>query len=281
MEQRSLLNAALEYAACGFPVLPVIGKQPAISNGFYRATTDSDQIYEWWCRADFNIGIRTGVSSGLWVLDVDIEEGGSNGFRTLSEIAGGFEWTRDIPFQVTGSGGVHFFFKCSDEGLGGSIGKIGPGLDVRANGGYIVASPSIHPETSRQYSWKRKSILNSTIPDAPAWLFEMANRKPKPLPMAQKQESFKRPPAYGEAALKDECQKIRDAENGFQHQALNNAAFKVGKLIAKGDINEFVAEQALKSSAARMVNYDRKRPWSQSEIDRVISKAISDGKKSM
>ena len=150
-----MLDAALDYAEQGFSVFPVVarGKRPLTRNGFKDASRDADQIARWWALyPNANIGIATGSrSGGLVVIDVDLDaEKGKNGYDTLQEwkmIHGGLP---DTAQAVTGRGGLHLYFKslhgykCSaNESLN---------IDIRAEGGYVLAPPSIH-ENGNAYKW--------------------------------------------------------------------------------------------------------------------------------
>ena len=124
-----------------FPLEPR-GKVPIgrlAPSGFKNATRDVEVIARWWQQVpDANIGIATGEPSKIVVLDVDTH--GKDGFASLGSLP-------ELPetMQVeTGSGGRHFLFSRT-EPMRNSHDKVGPGLDVRADGGYIVAAPSIHP----------------------------------------------------------------------------------------------------------------------------------------
>ena len=149
------LDAALEYAARGWAVFPLAEGQkvPAVKGGFKVATTDPEQIKAaWGHRPNFNIGIATGeVSGGLVVIDVDVDpDKGEDGMERLRtwEITNG-----DLPETVcaeTGRGGMHLLFK-SDQPIGCSV-NADYGIDIRGDGGYIVAPPSVHPN-GRPYAW--------------------------------------------------------------------------------------------------------------------------------
>jgi Bifunctional DNA primase/polymerase, N-terminal len=102
------LAAALEYAARGWHVFPCRprSKAPAIENGFYRATTNPETIKEYWSNSDRNIGIRTGVASGFWVLDVDDDDGGEASLNALQAKHDRLPITR----EVTTGDGRHLYF---------------------------------------------------------------------------------------------------------------------------------------------------------------------------
>jgi len=137
--------SAHEYADRGWAVFPLAAgtKLPhAGSRGFLDATLDHERIDSWWNeRPNANIGIATGLSSGLWVLDVDPKNGGDVTFATLVAEHG---FPTGLGYVLTPSGGRHYYFR-RPEGLSwpSSKERLGPGLDVRADGGYVVAPPSV------------------------------------------------------------------------------------------------------------------------------------------
>ena len=161
------LDAALGYARRGIPVFPVRGKLPLTEHGFRDASTEADVIRKWWLRLpDANIAIPTGSLSHLVVLDVDPRHGGTESLAALEAKH------RALPETLqarTGGGGRHFFFALADgQIIRNSAGKLGPGLDLRGDGGYVVVPPSVHPETKELYRWANKA---KPAP-VPAWFIE-------------------------------------------------------------------------------------------------------------
>jgi hypothetical protein len=184
-----LCQAALAYAGkLGWPVFPCKpgGKEPLTSRGFLDATTDPEQIRQWWDRfPDANIGIPTGQASGFDVLDID--EGGE---EALTELEAQFGKLPETIEALTGGGGRHLLFR-HREGVRNSTKKL-PGLDVRGEGGYIVAAPSIHPN-GREYSWELSSRPGEMeIAEWPSWLLEKlrvgTNGKPQTPAPAMEEE---------------------------------------------------------------------------------------------
>lgn len=142
---------------CGNPWCPNVGKHPRVEGGFKSATTDPDQIEEWWTKSpQANVGIATG--NGLLVLDVDPRNGGLESLEALKKEHGPVE-TMTVR---TGSGGLHLYFQV--EGTHQSRSGLRPGLDVKADRGYVVAPPSRHP--------KGEYVLEVPGPpqSAPQWL---------------------------------------------------------------------------------------------------------------
>jgi P4 family phage/plasmid primase-like protien len=160
----TLLDAALAYAAAGIPVFPLRrrAKDPYTQHGFKDASTNAAQIRSWWRRwPQANIGIPTGRASGWLVIDIDTKAG-----ATYDQLAalGTLPATR---IAQTGSGGLHLVFRYpTDQEIRNSASKLAAGVDVRGEGGYIVAAPSV--TVVGQYDW-----TNELPPvDAPAWLLK-------------------------------------------------------------------------------------------------------------
>ncbi len=162
----SCLEAALDYARQGLFVFPLqntdeagrcscgradcgsAGKHPRTSRGFHDATCDEATVRDWWTRyPDANVGIATGASR-LVVVDVDVKDGQPGKEKWLNLVA----WfradahvdLRDTTIFETPSGGLHVYFRAGeDHEIPCSAGKLDTGIDVRAQGGYVVAPPSV------------------------------------------------------------------------------------------------------------------------------------------
>ena len=149
----ALLDATLAYATHGWPIFPLKPREkiPLVpkrdgGRGVHDATTDPDQIRAWWTRwPDANIGLASGAAFA--VLDVD----GDEGLTTLAELEDLHRWLPLTPASITGSGGMHLFFQPAAR-VKNSVKRLGPGLDTRAAGGYVVGAPSVHPNGGR-YRW--------------------------------------------------------------------------------------------------------------------------------
>jgi Bifunctional DNA primase/polymerase, N-terminal/AAA domain/Primase C terminal 1 (PriCT-1) len=165
------LSAALDYARRGWPVFPVKGKIPRIDHGFRAATRDEAQIREWWARWPASgIGISTGAGSGVVVLDIDPRNGGETSLEELEKAVGPVP--KKTVQAVTGGGGLHIYFASPQEPLRCSAGTLGPGLDFKAEGGYVVAPPSIH-DNGMPYFWEGSSEPGMVeLAELPAGLLE-------------------------------------------------------------------------------------------------------------
>lgn len=181
----TMLDAALAYAARGwhvFPIHPPVydvradrvkplcacdkgerchtkpGKHPLTMwrNGddetlrTHRATTSEAVVRAWWIKwPNANIGIATGAESGLLVVDVDKRDGG---WATLGELDRTLGFNYDTLKVLTPTGGAHFYFSHPGVPVPNSAGAMGPGVDVRGDGGMVVAPPSRHANGGT-YRW--------------------------------------------------------------------------------------------------------------------------------
>lgn len=208
-----MLESALAYARAGWRVMPLHnigadgyctcrpterrpkahqecpspGKHPRIKTGraFEAATTDEAQIRKWWTRwPNANIGIATGQGSRLCVVDID----GQTGFDTLNRLLKeASDAGHTLPTTLTARSGrqgvgAHLYFICDEPSPSNS----GDGLDIRGDGGNLVAPPSMHI-SGQPYAW-----VNAAPPaPMPAWLlhwFRNRDREARPHPPAARSE---------------------------------------------------------------------------------------------
>jgi P4 family phage/plasmid primase-like protien len=172
------LEHALYYASRGWRVIPIPTgyKYPhGIDQWQTKATTDEAKIRKYWTlHPDHGVGIATGPESGLWVLDVDPDDGGDDSFAALEAAHGSLPDTIEA---ITGGGGRHLVFAWPETGeiRNSASGVLGVGLDVRGVGGQIVAAPTVHPETGQAYAWEvEHDPFDGLAPaQAPTWLLEL------------------------------------------------------------------------------------------------------------
>lgn len=152
----SILVSALAYAQRGFAVIPVRprGKAPHTAHGYKDGSRDPDQIRRWWqAYPSANIGIVTGQPSSLVVVDIDRKPQGPDGEASWcewAEKAGPLPPTCEVE---TGGGGRHLYYRRPTSLMLASAVGVLPGVDIRAEGGYVVAPPSLHA-SGRPYEWK-------------------------------------------------------------------------------------------------------------------------------
>jgi archaellum biogenesis ATPase FlaH len=163
-ETPSVLQAALEYLRLGFSVIPLHGKRATIKwEEYQKRGPEEALVRQWFGGNDSNLGIVTGKVSGLLVLDAD----GLEGMETIV--------SKDLllpltPTAKTGKG-THFYFRYPDGHEIRNFARKLPGLDLRGQGGYVVAPPSLH-ETGARYMWEHPPD-KVPLADPPVWLVEL------------------------------------------------------------------------------------------------------------
>jgi len=254
-----LLSSALAAAGLGWHVFPCApgSKRPALKGNWQDlATTDADRIRSWWAGPEYNIGIACGPSA-LVVVDLDVADGhdparrpdgpgsGVASLQLLCQVHGqrypAGTYTVDTP-----SGGCHLYFTAATTPVRNSAGKIGPCIDIRADGGYVVGAGS--RTASGSYD-ARGDVLPLTLP-LPGWLARLAADRPPlppavpvPLPGAQGR-------AYALAALREETRRVAAARPGTRNDTLNRAAFSLGQLVAARLLPPLPVMTALADAAA-------------------------------
>ena len=156
-EVKSMKEWALYYAELGLAVFPLAyrNKVPAIEGGCKAATTEKSKIERWWNQNPrYNIGIATGnKSNGLVVIDLDVDKNkGIDGYEVLRDWQNKHGELPETWQSITGRGGYHYFYKDTIT----HSNKVGlyEGVDIRGEGGYIVAPPSVHPN-GNTYEWEQ------------------------------------------------------------------------------------------------------------------------------
>ena len=160
--RRELLNAALDYAAKGYPVFPAFQKKPLVKWGKgeddhpdltkRRATTDPETIKAWWARWPLAmIGMPTGKPSGVVVLDID-RKNGVDGLANLRAVSID-PYALSPVISITPSGGLHVFMRYTGP-LKNSAGILAEGVDTRGDGGYIILPPSLPSIRHDEYQWE-------------------------------------------------------------------------------------------------------------------------------
>lgn len=165
-EEQRLLNEACIYAGCyGWSVVPNEGKKPTLKDWVNKSTADMDKVIAWWSGqyAGKNIGI---VTSNFWALDIDA---GADGFVSLDKLENEYELLPDTVTVNTGGGGVHKYFRQSDNPIKNRTGVL-PRIDVRGVGGQVIAPPSLHASGNRYEFQPNYEPDNVAIAEAPDWL---------------------------------------------------------------------------------------------------------------
>jgi hypothetical protein len=174
------LLAALAYVRRGWSVIPLWPRQkrPLIPWAAYqRAPAAEAEVREWYARwPDANIGIVTGAVSSLVVLDVDPLHGGDRSVEELERAHGHLPRTVEAS---TGGGGRHVYWAHPGGHVRNQVG-LAPGLDLRGDGGFVVAPPSVHP-SGRRYAWGQSHRPEEApLAPMPPWVLHLARRREHP-----------------------------------------------------------------------------------------------------
>lgn len=170
----ALLDGAIGLLRFGFSVIPIQpnGKAPLVSWAVYQGASAVEEVVRsWWARwPDANVGVVTGAVSGIVVVDIDGEKG------LASVKAAGLELPRTM--CCTTGRGIHVYFKHPGWRVPNRAGVL-PGVDVRGDGGFVVAPPSVHP-SGRRYSWYKGCAPphEVTLAELPARLCELLKGAP-------------------------------------------------------------------------------------------------------
>ncbi len=220
-------------------------KAPATANGFKGATDNPDKVEIWWRqKPDALIGVRTGLMGGIWVLDIDTK--GADGIAALKTLEAKFGPLPETHMVRTPSGGVHYYFKMPDGvELKCSASKVAPGIDVRAEGGYVIAPPSKLGD-GRSYETVGNGILLWDAAWAPQWLIDLALH-------GGSEKAFAKIASRGWAykLLAKRCEEVAKAEEGSRNETLNKCAFAVGILVGQNALDRQAAFDALMEAAKK------------------------------
>jgi putative DNA primase/helicase len=315
-------QAALQYARRGWPVFPCRecdgrpylrpnpkggdpetvtprAKAPYVPTGLKVATTDEEQVRKWWkqwpnAMIGLPLGAVTRQGDGFFALDFDPRHDAETGEDfTLERLKGDLERMMGCPLPEslavrTPSGGVHLYLVQPQGEAVRNRGNLPEHVDVRGQGGYVIAPPSriVEPcenATAGVYRWLRGKV-DAPVAQAPGVLVDIlrdrrsrkdqegardaegrwtapppegAKRAPRSMPA--------RPPAegddavrdavrrYGWAALEAELKAIRDAPSGRRNAQLNESALKIAALTCSTPIAALdagMAKAAIEGAAA-------------------------------
>jgi len=264
---------ALWLAAHGTPVFPLTlgGKTPATKEGFKDATTDATTIARWWAQRPYNVGISTGPAR-LVVIDLDTpsdsktlpsdwaaEPGVVDGADVLAVLAerAGQRFPVDTRIVATPSGGSHLYFTAPCP-LPSTAGRLGPMIDTRAVGGYVVAPPS------RTAAGPYRTVHPGPIQPLPGWLADALTPPAPPergestgqaAQAAARAAAAPRGPVgepYVFAAFENEVDAVLSARPGTRNDTLNRAAYALGQFVAAGRLNQSQVIDALTIAAAHI-----------------------------
>jgi hypothetical protein len=297
-ETTRLDEAAVAYAARGWRVFPLhdviggrcscgsdcgadAGKHPRTRHGWQDGSLDPVRVLNWWIRwPNANIGIVTGEASGIVALDVDLDKGGYQAFLRLLDELG--RPTLLSLVQGTGGGGFHVIYRHPGHRVGNSAkalrDRFGPGLDVRGDGGYIVAAPSLH-RSGRRYAWQ--TDLDAPLTRWPADLNQLLVA------------TVEREEVGGQLEVLDDHRRARTdldyywrmvfrrrlnelrAVTSNRNDALNAASFRMGQLVAIGA--DRAAIEGYLIEAGRILSGLGDHPMPEREILKTVRSGLEAG----
>jgi len=202
-------------------------------HGFYSATFDLDRVDEMIrLHPRGLLAIRTGAPSRTAVVDVDAP----HGLPVMRQLIADGQLPRTV-VQQTGSGGYHLLYRHPGVRIPSGAGKGGTGVDIKADGGYIVVAPSIHPRTRKKYRWIG-SCSDDLTPLPQAWVDRL--REPDRAPRGNAAPPPAGPAAsrYAEAALRGELERLLEAPDKQRNDTLIRSSFSLGQLVAAGLLDE-------------------------------------------
>ncbi len=280
---KGFLFAAETYVSLGWRVLPIhtayaagcscrareacrsAGKHPRTEHGAHDATRAAPRILEWATSfPDANIAIATGRASDLLVLDIDPRNGGRATLASLEQELGCLPPTCET---ITGGGGSHLLFRAP--AIADVRGSLGPGIDVKFEGGYVVAPPSDHASGAK-YAWSpgRGPGEQGTAVLPEAWLEKLTRaRPPAPQPAVAQQRDRRGRDSDRELRARRYARALPPAVSG---QRGHPTAFRAALMVAVGfDLDEQTAFNILLAEwNPRCVP-----PWSDRELRRKVHEA--------
>jgi len=270
-----LLHEALNYVQRGWSVIPLEpqdktpyrellpyifehGRLKPTWAQFQRIPASEIRVRNWWGeKPNANIGLVTGQASGFFVLDCDTAQAAHN------------VRARGLPINTVAVGtkcGIHFYFALPEFPIHNRV-KFQPGMDIRGEGGYVVAPPSKHP-SGGIYWWLTSN--RSPLP-APEWLLDILHphatqyRAP-----ADRYLHIKHGDRYARAAFNGEYLLVVNAPEGKRNDTLNRACYNLGQLVGDGLLDRSEVETALLSAALSIGQNER-------EARATIASGVGDG----
>ncbi len=259
----SLLDAALSYAARGWPVHPCQGdKRPYTQHGVDSATTDPMQIQLWWAKwPNASIGLATGRASGLYILDEDADGAADH---------------LELPPTLTAytGKGKHYYYSLppGDERWPNTAKKaLGPKMDSRGDGGYVIAPPSIHTATGKAYAFGDDAEAIAELPENVVALLRAPH---VPVAAAQGNLVALRPAVAGGVDIWERARRyLAKVEGAVSGSGGHGTTFRVANMLINGwamhrhDAESFMFEWNATCSP----------PWSEKEIAHKLDDAVKAG----
>lgn len=281
-----LARAALYVAGLGWPVFPVrpYTKVPAITGWEDAATTDPDQIIEWWATRAWNVGIPAG-RAGLLVVDLDRgapdQPGGQwagvvDGAEVLANLAAAAGQPLPATYTVLSpSGGRHLYFHQPDGvELRNTQAGLGPLIDTRGHGGFVLAAGS-------RLAGGIYRELRRPVAELPGWLADALTSRPEtdtspttPRDVGEPAQSGWRARAYLRAVVEGERRNVAAARVGQRHRTLLRAARRLGQWVGGGALTAYEARAVLTGAAGHFIGV---AGYTARQVDRDIADGLAYG----
>jgi hypothetical protein len=256
------LTAALNLATAGLPIFPAgPDKRPLLAGWQEKATTKEEQIRKWWDTYPAAVPAVVVGRVGLVVIDCDRHPGGNDGIEAFNRLlSANHGKLADVPMTRTARGGAHLFFQqLKGDPLGNARGELPDGIDVRGVGGFVIAPGAVLPNGQ---SWRPingtpllvEAFKAGTIPELPPWLADIIRPSRRSNGGAVDEDvrtdnrgnnNSWRGQAYAAAALDGAVAELSAAPNGKRNETLNAVAFRLGRMIARGWVEEKTVTDAL------------------------------------
>ena len=186
---------AIKLAELGIRVIPIKPgqKYPPMAQWQNKASNDIHVVNDWFTSqySGYGIGIATGATrhGRIFVLDVDDREE-YKGSDTLHDLQEKYGQLPETVTAITGTGGQHLYFYCDQDIRNDAGSRLGVGLDIRGEGGQVLAAPTIHPN-GRTYQWEHGLSPHERKPaKAPDWLVKLLTKQPEMVKPVGQPDSF-------------------------------------------------------------------------------------------
>jgi Bifunctional DNA primase/polymerase, N-terminal len=249
-EGSPVMSAILGQAAAavdrGWHVFPVKdgGKEPRAGWKWAQwHTTDRQRIADWWKDGGNIIDLDVG---GPMPPPWDTVPGVTDGSDIYTVLAEAHEDSWPDTYTVsTPRGGWHFYFQAGAHGIRNSAGQIAPMIDVRADGGFVVAAGSVRPEGAYE-------LINDSDPaPLPVWLAGLALKVKHEPPRRAEPVTPAKAAAYVHAAVEAEAQAVAQAPQGERNDQLNKSAYSIARFVQGGQLGADAMTEVLTAAALR------------------------------
>lgn len=275
--RQAMLAHALRYATnCGWPVLPVRGKDPATDHGHKDATTDPETIGALFAAAHgvTGVGARMGGALRLVAPEIDVKTGAT--VDTFYKVAGVRMGEYKTPTMRTGGGGWRMICYVPDDAAAdyGDF-HVAKGIEIKGDGGQVVLPPSVHPDTKARYEWvPGLEPWNVDVAPIPALLLDRIRARQKATAAAREAHSAQ-PGQYDAATVKAMLDVLNPWQDGYDwwlsilmavHSALGDDGLEIAEAWADGKPGEVAKKFASfdasgKTTIATLAYHARAAGW--------------------